>query len=395
MDTHVEGVTDNLEESLQYTSLDSNLSTETSDKFNLAVKMMFNYGIESNASAILQEMEREMVPARLAETREQMDTWQNGNRARKKRLPPHPNIVEMWGVFVDPVPHLPDSLLNYPAALPARLNPQGIGRNKTLFLVMKKYHCTLAEYLSTFNPSMQDRLMLLAQVFEGLDHMRRHNIAHRDLKLDNIFLDTFTGGVPQLVIGDFGCCLADNKHGLQIPYTSEYIDKGGNTALMAPEISSAQPGLFTYLDYRKSDLWAAGTLAYQILGADNPFYTNQSKGRLDSRTYAENDLPPLPEDVPGIVKDLIKAILKRDPAKRPTARFSADVLHVFLWAPSDWLLPSNIVSRSDVTWWLISMATEVLLGSSSCERLLKRGFLQWFNVNNLNSAFQFVGIRAC
>jgi hypothetical protein len=51
---------------------------ETSDKFNLAVKMMFNYDIESNASAILQEMEREMVPARLAETREQMDTWQNG-----------------------------------------------------------------------------------------------------------------------------------------------------------------------------------------------------------------------------------------------------------------------------------------------------------------------------
>lgn len=60
------------------------------------------------------------------------------NHVKKKSLPPHPNIVDMWGAFVDPMPCLSDSLTEYPAALPERFNPKGIGRNMTMFLVMKK-----------------------------------------------------------------------------------------------------------------------------------------------------------------------------------------------------------------------------------------------------------------
>lgn len=40
---------------------------------------------------------------------------------------------------------------------------------------------------------------------------------------------------------------------------------------MAPEIICQQPGVFSYLDYRKSDLWAAGTVAYELFGLNNPF----------------------------------------------------------------------------------------------------------------------------
>ncbi|XP_060584840.1 serine/threonine-protein kinase Pink1, mitochondrial-like isoform X2 [Ruditapes philippinarum] len=377
----------------EYNSLDSSFSSGICGKFNLAVKMMFNYGAESNADAIMREMERETIPARLAMSHGQMETWQNGHKVRKKRLPPHPNIVEMWGVFVDPVPHLPDSLLNYPAALPARINPHGIGRNMTLFLVMKKYQNTLGEYLSTFNPSLHERLILLAQLLEAVCHMRRHGIAHRDLKMDNIFLDTSTAGTPQLVVGDFGCCLADDRHGLQIPYPTEHMDRGGNTALMAPEISTAEPGMFSYLDYSKSDLWATGALAYEILGADNPFYTHANKGRLDSRTYSKEELPLLPDDVPEVVKQLVSLMLDRKASQRPTARFAADVLHVFLWSPSDWLSPSNTLSRSQVNWWLISMATEVLLGAKSAERDLKRSFLENINMNRLSDVFYFLGAK--
>ena len=55
----------------------------------------------------------------------------------------------------------------------------------------------------------------------------------RDLKSDNILLD---GSNLDLVVSDFGCCLADSEHGLKIPFTSRYTDKGGNVALMAPEV---------------------------------------------------------------------------------------------------------------------------------------------------------------
>lgn len=47
-------------------------------------------------------------------------------------------------------------------------------------------------------------------------------------------------GCPWLVIADFGCCLADEHVGLQLPFTSWYVDRGGNGCLMAPEVSPAE-----------------------------------------------------------------------------------------------------------------------------------------------------------
>jgi hypothetical protein len=45
-------------------------------------------------------------------------------------------------------------------------------------------------------------------------------------------------------------------------------------------------GIFASLDYSQADVWAAGTIAYEIFGAKNPFYDDKSKERhLDSRTY--------------------------------------------------------------------------------------------------------------
>lgn len=53
-------------------------------------------------------------------------------------LPPHPNIVVMHSCFADYVPELIDSHSLYPQALPTRINPEGYGRNMSLFLVMKR-----------------------------------------------------------------------------------------------------------------------------------------------------------------------------------------------------------------------------------------------------------------
>lgn len=55
-----------------------------------------------------------------------------------KRVTAHPNVIRVYRAFTAKVPLLPDALEEYPAALPARLNPAGLGNNHTLFLVMKK-----------------------------------------------------------------------------------------------------------------------------------------------------------------------------------------------------------------------------------------------------------------
>ena len=87
------------------------------------------------------------------------------------------------------------------------------------------------------------------------------------------------------------------------------------------QISTAEPGMFSYLDYSKADLWAAGALAYEFLGAGNPFYTHADKGRLDSRTYNEEELPSLPTDVPGVVKKLVSSMLHRNTNKVKLLRY--------------------------------------------------------------------------
>lgn len=128
--------------------------------------------------------------------------------------------------------------------------------------------------------------MLLTQVLEGLVHLSRYKIAHRDLKTDNILVEySQPDQLGVLVLSDFGCCWHDPRFGFKCPYPTEDMDKGGNAALMAPEVANAEPGLFSFINYSKADVWATGTLAYEIFGLKNPFYhTKQNRG-LDSRSY--------------------------------------------------------------------------------------------------------------
>lgn len=107
-------------------------------------------------------------------------------REQTVNLPPHPNIVTMYGVFCDQIPNLPQSDTLYPMALPARINPNGYGRNMSLFLLMKRYNSRLCDYLEDNNVSMRTRLLLFAQLLEAVAHLYRYGVAHRDLKSDNM-----------------------------------------------------------------------------------------------------------------------------------------------------------------------------------------------------------------
>ncbi|XP_062606775.1 serine/threonine-protein kinase Pink1, mitochondrial-like [Saccostrea cucullata] len=305
---------------------------QTEVEYGLAIKMMFNYDLESNADVIFRGMMKEMIPARFLLQQEEKSIWLTRNRVKLKSLPPHPNIVDMQGIFIDDVPKIESDDLRYPAALPTRLNPDsGLGRNKTLFLVMKKYDMTLKSFLSENDVNLNTRCSLLAQLLEGIAHMTEHGIAHRDLKSDNILVDV-SSGYPQLVISDFGCCLAEPDYGLMIPYNTSNIDKGGNAALMSPEIAAMEPGRNAWLDYRKSDIWTAGTLVYEIFGEENPFY----KGPFNSSSYAEESLPPLPVAVPKPIVKLTKQLLKKDPNLRPSPKVAADIVQMCILFP-EWL----------------------------------------------------------
>ena len=175
--------------------------------------MLFNYGIESNADALERAMERELIPLR--------------------KCSYHPNIVRMYSCFVDSFPLLSEAHEYYPMAVPSSLSADGYGRNRTMFIVMRRYDSTLPEYLRANKLTCHQRLVLFAQLLEALLFLKRHSIVHRDLKSDNLLICERTG---ELVLTDFGCAL-HHPPNLKVHYTTDEICKGGNLALMAPEVS--------------------------------------------------------------------------------------------------------------------------------------------------------------
>jgi serine/threonine protein kinase len=330
--------------------------------FELAVKMIYNYGVESNEQQILNAMKNEILLAERVVVRGE-GSWEFGHPWKKQRLKPHPNILRIECAFVDEVPYVADSLDHYPASLPTRYNPEGCGRNMTLFLIMKKYPWTVSSYLEQHDFDLRQRLLLQAQLLEGVAHLAQSHVAHRDIKADNILLAQQEDDL-HLVLGDFGCCLvSDWKENLRIPYTTEHVSKGGNAALSAPEIATAQPGWFSVLDFRKSDVWAAGAVAYEIFGAHNPFYrrpkTRPEARALDARTYTEEQLPDIP-GLPAHVNAAIKLLLTRNHRKRPDARTAATMFKLLLWAPQTWFSQTGPPSKSHVAAWLRSLAVSLI-----------------------------------
>uniref|UniRef100_A0A4D5R956 non-specific serine/threonine protein kinase n=1 Tax=Scolopendra viridis TaxID=118503 RepID=A0A4D5R956_SCOVI len=351
--------------------------------YNLAVKMMFNYDAESNAFAILNAMHRETVPAKFI-----IGNVSLGDRIPFKHysLPPHPNIVSMHCAFTDSTPLLPEAIMAYPDALPYRLNRDGSGRNMTLFLVMKRYHCNLREYLKYYKPSPTTQLSLFTQLLEAIVHLTQNGIAHRDLKTDNILLDlTLDVEMPILVITDFGNSYVNSS--LKLPFPSMDVERGGNWALMAPEVKTTHPGPFTIIDYNKSDLWTAATLAYEIFGQNNPFYSSGNYKQLESHTYSDSDLPEVP-NLPKPLSLLLQDMLKRDPIQRPSPAVAANVCHLLLWGPQKLLDTTQFTKKQVVEWLVTETASSILQGTSENTLwvLLRNTFLSRIRMKELENA---------
>ena len=145
----------------------------------------------------------------------------------------------MLKVFVDKTIQMEDSLQMYPYMMPKSIFPDGIGRSKTIYLVMPKYSNSLRGYLKE-NPNLpfKTRQNMFCQLLEGVAHLENNNISHRDLKTDNIMIETSSdhNDDEKLVIIDFGSCFDGRNTNMKLPFQSDYVDRGGNPALMAPEV---------------------------------------------------------------------------------------------------------------------------------------------------------------
>jgi len=160
---------------------------------------------------------------------------------------------------------------------------------------------------------------------------------------------------------------------------------------MAPEIASAEPGYDSWLDFRKSDLWAVGAIAYEIFGNPNPFYL------LDSRTYEDSDIPDI-VGAPKLLNDLVKSMLAKDQSRRPEASVVATAIQLLLWLPHHWLqqLTSEgaVPHKVALMRWLTTFSATLLCRNENVnhnmESQLQSTFLSRVNYNDIKDACQLL-----
>ncbi|XP_076019936.1 serine/threonine-protein kinase N2 isoform X2 [Genypterus blacodes] len=134
-------------------------------------------------------------------------------------------------------------------------------------------------------------------VLLGLEFLHRNKIVYRDLKLDNLLMDT-DGFVR---IADFGLC-------------KEGMDYGDRTSTFCGTPEFLAPEVLTDNNYTRSvDWWGLGVLIYEMLVGESPFPGDDEEDVFDSIVNDEVHYPRFlsPECV-----SLIQKLLKKDPNLR-------------------------------------------------------------------------------
>ncbi|MBO4273341.1 serine/threonine-protein kinase [Microbispora triticiradicis] len=143
-----------------------------------------------------------------------------------------------------------------------------------------------------------EKLHMLAEVATGLMQLAGLGVLHRDIKPDNVLQVQ-----GKWMLADFGLA-RDLSQG-----TATYTFRGwGTLPYMAPELWEGRSAT------TKSDLYAFGVLAYELLLGFRPFKgPSQDDYSLQHRTA----VPPQMVGVHPAVERLVLRLLRKHPAERP------------------------------------------------------------------------------
>ena len=168
---------------------------------------------------------------------------------------------------------------------------------------------TIAQRLRQRGPmSVEEVRRILCEVADALAYANARNVVHRDIKPDNILLDSDSG---RAMVTDFGIARAVSEgNDTRLTTTGLAI---GTPAYMSPEQCAGDRGV----DGR-SDIYSLGVVGYQMLSNDLPFVASNTPGMFVK--HLTETPRPIAERVAGVPADL-NAIIMRCLAKEPSDRF--------------------------------------------------------------------------
>ena len=171
----------------------------------------------------------------------------------------------------------------------------------THFFIVMEYICgDLLSFIRKRNKlNEQISKVIFKQLIEGLKYIHKKNIIHRDIKLDNILIDT----TNTVKICDFGVSR-------KIERGEKVYERCGTPAYIAPEIYKK----IGYTGFQ-SDVWSAGITLYYMLSGNLPFKGNNIHELENAILFGEYKKI---RDISFDANDIIEKMLKLDPKERIT-----------------------------------------------------------------------------
>lgn len=173
----------------------------------------------------------------------------------------------------------------------------------------------LKHYLQAGRPcSPEETLQILRPLLTGLAYAHDFKVVHRDLKPDNLMVRLESEvhhpwQIDSLKIVDFG--LAFDSQASQLTKTGEVF---GTLDYLAPERIQGKT------DDPRSDLYAVGVIAYEMLTGSNPFQqSNPGEAILFRLTADPTHLSELHPHLPAALTEVVMRLLARDPDQRFTS----------------------------------------------------------------------------
>nr|KAI8757963.1 serine/threonine-protein kinase MARK2-like isoform X1 [Biomphalaria glabrata] len=183
----------------------------------------------------------------------------------------------------------------------------------------------LMEYISSKKRlPEQEVAKFIRQILSAVDYLHRLGIIHRDLKIENLLLDSN----KDIKLIDFGLSnfikVANSPEGVR---AQEFcVTQCGSPAYAAPELLNHEKyGL-------QVDLWSIGVNMFAMLTGGLPFTVEPFNIKILYAKMRDRQMNPIPDDLSRDCRDLLKKFLNPDPTRRVT--ISEAMCH-------PWLSPSN------------------------------------------------------
>ncbi|MFZ0545367.1 MAG: serine/threonine-protein kinase [Candidatus Promineifilaceae bacterium] len=192
--------------------------------------------------------------------------------------------------------------LEHPAILPV----YDYGEADNITYIVMRYVDTgsLASRLKLGPLSYAEIKRLIRQVSEGLSYAHRQGVIHRDLKPDNIFLDS----EGNALLGDFG--IAHITEGTQ--------ELTGNAVIGTPSYMSPEQGRGRGVDGR-SDIYSLGIILFELFTGQVPYKADNPMGIVVKHI---TEPMPDPRTIKAEIPAEVAAVIMKATAKDPDDRYN-------------------------------------------------------------------------